>query len=38
MRFGQIRIHDVLTDLGILVPIICTPEGMVDDDAESEEE
>ncbi|HUT14374.1 MAG TPA: type II toxin-antitoxin system VapC family toxin [Thermoguttaceae bacterium] len=28
------RIRDVLTDLGIPVPIICTPEEMVSDDSE----
>ena len=28
------RIHDVLTDLGCPIPIICTPEEMVDDDEE----
>jgi predicted nucleic acid-binding protein len=28
------RIHDLLTDLGIPIPIICTPEEMVDDDQE----
>ncbi len=27
------RIHDVLTDLGCPIPIICTPEEMVDDDS-----
>src|SRR5438876_12077735 len=26
------RIHEVLTDLGCPIPIICTPEEMVDDD------
>ena len=30
------RIYDVLTDLGIPIPIICTPEEMVDDDSEEE--
>jgi predicted nucleic acid-binding protein len=30
------RIHDVLEELGIPIPIICTPEEMVDDDAENE--
>lgn len=30
------RIHDVLRDLGIPIPIICTPEEMVDDDSEEE--
>ncbi len=30
------RIRDVLTDLGIPIPIICTPEEMVDDDSEEE--
>ncbi len=28
------RIHQVLTDLGCLIPIICTPEEMVDDESE----
>lgn len=28
------RIHDVVTDLGCPIPIICTPEEMVDDDSE----
>jgi hypothetical protein len=28
------RIHDVPTDLGCPIPIICTPEEMVDDDSE----
>jgi predicted nucleic acid-binding protein len=28
------RIHDVLTELGAFVPIICTPEEMVDDESE----
>ena len=28
------RIYDVLTDLGCPIPIICTPEEMVDDDSE----
>ncbi len=28
------RIHDVLNDLGIPIPMICTPEEMVDDDSE----
>lgn len=28
------RIHDALTDLGCPIPIICTPEEMVDDDSE----
>jgi hypothetical protein len=28
------RIHDVLTDLGHPIPIICTPEEMVNDDSE----
>jgi hypothetical protein len=28
------RIHDVLTDLGIPIPIICTPEEMVDHESE----
>lgn len=28
------RIHDVLTDLGIPIPIICTPEEMLGDDTE----
>ncbi len=30
------RIHDLLADLGIPIPIICTPEEMVDDDSEQE--
>ena len=30
------RIHKVLAGLGIPVPIICTPEEMVDDDSEEE--
>lgn len=30
------RIHDVLTELGIPIPIICTPEEMVDDGSEEE--
>ena len=30
------RIRDVLTDLGIPIPIICTPEEMVDDESEEE--
>ena len=30
------RIHDVLADLGVPIPIICTPEEMVDDDSEQE--
>ncbi len=30
------RIRDVLTDLGIPHPIICTPEEMVDDESEEE--
>ena len=32
------RIHDLLRDLGIRIPMICTPEEMVDDDSASEEE
>ena len=28
------RIHEVLTDLGCPIPIICTPEEMVNDDFE----
>ena len=28
------RIHDVLTDLGIPIPIICTPEELLGDDTE----
>ena len=28
------RIHELLTDLGYPIPIICTPEEMVDDDEE----
>ncbi len=28
------RIYKVLTDLGLPIPIICTPEEMVDDDSE----
>ena len=31
------RIHHVLTDLGCPIPIICTPEEMVDDDSEDNE-
>lgn len=31
------RIHDVLTDLGYPIPIICTPEEMVNDDSEDDE-
>jgi predicted nucleic acid-binding protein len=31
------RIHDALTDLGCPIPIICTPEEMVDDDSEDNE-
>ncbi|MCA9168842.1 MAG: type II toxin-antitoxin system VapC family toxin [Planctomycetales bacterium] len=30
------RIHRLLTDLSIPIPVICTPEEMVNDDAESE--
>ena len=30
------RIHDVLTNFGIPIPIICTPEEMVDDASENE--
>ena len=30
------RIHEVLTDLGIPIPIICTPEEMVDDDSQEQ--
>lgn len=30
------RIHDLLTDLGIPIPIVCTPEEMVDDESEAE--
>ena len=30
------RIHEVLTDLGLPIPVICTPEEMVDDDSEEE--
>ena len=30
------RIHDVLTDLGIPIPIICTPEEMLGDDTEED--
>ena len=30
------RIYDVLTDLGIPIPIICTPEEMVSDESEEE--
>jgi hypothetical protein len=30
------RIREVLSDLGIPVPIICTPEEMVNDDSEDE--
>ena len=28
------RIHDALTDMGLVIPIICTPEEMVDGDAD----
>ena len=28
------RIHDVLTDVGIPIPIICTPEGLLGNDTE----
>ena len=31
------RLHDSLTDLGCPIPIICTPEEMVDDDSEDNE-
>ena len=31
------RIHDVLTELGCPIPIICTPEEMVDNDSEDSE-
>ena len=31
------RIHEVLTDLGCSIPMICTPEEMVDDDTEDED-
>ena len=31
------RIHDALTEFGCPIPIICTPEEMVDDDSEDEE-
>jgi hypothetical protein len=31
------RIYDVLTSLGCPIPIICTPEEMVDDDSEDNE-
>src|ERR1700730_6899020 len=31
------RIHDVLTELACPIPIICTPEEMVDDDSEDNE-
>ena len=31
------RLHDALTDLGCPIPIICTPEEMVDDDSEDNE-
>ena len=31
------RLHDALTDLGCPIPIICTPEEMVDDDSEHDE-
>jgi hypothetical protein len=30
------RIHEVLADLGVPIPIICTPEEMVDDEPEEE--
>ncbi len=29
------RVHDVLQDLGIPIPVICTPEEMVEDDSEN---
>jgi predicted nucleic acid-binding protein len=31
------RIHEVLTKLGCPIPIVCTPEEMVDDDSEDDE-
>jgi len=31
------RIHEVLTELGCSIPIICTPEEMVDDDSEDKD-
>lgn len=31
------RIHEVLTDLGCWIPLICTPEEMVNDDSEDNE-
>jgi predicted nucleic acid-binding protein len=31
------RIHEVLKDLGCSIPLICTPEEMVDDDSEDNE-
>jgi len=30
------RIHDVLRELGVPIPIICTPEEMVDDESEEQ--
>ena len=29
------RVHEVLQDLGIPIPVVCTPEEMVEDDAEN---
>lgn len=31
------RMHDVLTELGFPIPIICTPEEMVDHDSEDDD-
>jgi hypothetical protein len=31
------RLHDALTDLGCFIPIICTPEEMLDDDPKENE-
>jgi hypothetical protein len=32
------RIHNVLNELGIPIPIICTPEELLGDDTETEDE
>jgi len=31
------RIHALLSDLGIPIPIICTPEELLEDDTETED-
>ena len=31
------RIHQVLTDLGVPIPVICTPEELLGDDSETED-